>query len=723
MTKINNWLSYQLRASASEPATLQIFDQIGEDWFGGSGISAKAFSQALQDVGQGPLVIEINSPGGNVWDGLAIYNMLRGRQAPVTTRVVGIAASIASIIALAGDTVEIADAALFMIHNPSGMVAGTSEEMRKMADALDQHAEVLAGIYSKVTGRPTSQIRAAMKEETWFTSQEAIQFGLADKMTEEQMAIAACWHPRAVTKTAPETVRNNLRRGLEQYAQGLAGEGLEKETVLEAEALVAGEAPNEAKIQKANAWWARNERFLEAEPNSPADVAANLWGGAAGRDWFQALYAQLEIEEGETPDEGLDDKLSTGSTSAAADGATTAPTSQQTPHNMTESNTVVAAASTAPTALDIESIVAKAVAAAISAKAPTAAPAPEPVAPVRIENLGNSLLEKHKSLRAGAERNRFLVSNHSELLRQSRLIAPQNANTFASGLVVDYLADAVITVATAKLAMVSNFTRNVGLDNLRPRATVQVKRFTTGDDAVDNASNFEDNSNNESTLAATSVTVNQITKTFTVTQQELNQGFSLSDLSQGSAEIFALAISKKITAVMTAANYGTPASGAGIIGTAANFDTSDLPQILALAKNYRNKLLLLDGGHMARLQFAGTLTAAAGTNPFPDSRYGPLNNGFFGFNNILEQNDWTGAIANTVGFVCGQDAIAVATGLPVGMIAGEFIEQRTVELSNGLSVLLSVWYSRASRAHMASYDIMFGAAAADTTQAEVLVTA
>ena len=717
MTKINNWLSYQPRASASEPATLQIFDQIGEDWFGGSGISAKAFSQALQDVGQGPLVIEINSPGGNVWDGLAIYNMLRGRQAPVTTRVVGIAASIASIIALAGDTVEIADAALFMIHDPSGMVAGTSEEMRKMADALDQHAEVLAGIYSKVTGRPTSQIRAAMKEETWFTAQEAIQFGLADKMTEEQMAIAACWHPRAVTKTAPETVKNNLRRGLEQYAQGLAGEGLEKETVLEAEALVAGEAPNEAKIQKANAWWARNERFLDAEPNTPADVSANLWGGAAGRDWFQALYAQLEIEEGETPDESPDDKLSTGSTDAAADGATTAPTSQQTPHNMTETNTVVAAAPSAPSALDIDTIVAKAVAAAISAKGITAAPAPEPLRPV-IQNLGNPLLEKHKSLRAGAERQRFLVENHSELLRQSALIAPQNANTFASGLVVDYLADAVITVISSKLAMISNFTRNVGLDNLRPRATVQVKKFTTGDAAVDNATNFEDGAANQSTLAATSVTVNQITKTFTVTQQELNQGFALSDLSQGSAEIFALAISKKVTAVMTSGNYGAGTT----IGTAANFDSSDLPAILALAKNYRQKLLLLDGGHLARLMFSGQLTAAAGTNPFPDSRYGPLNNGYFGFANILEQNDWTGAIANTAGFVCGQDAIAVASGLPVGMIAGEFLEQRTVELSNGLSVLLSVWYSRATRAHMASYDIMFGAAAADTTQAKVLIT-
>jgi ATP-dependent protease ClpP protease subunit len=699
-----------------EPAIIQIFDQIGEDWFGGSGVSAKAFSQTLQDIGQGPLVVEINSPGGNVWDGLSIYNMLRGRQAPVTTRVVGIAASIASIIALAGDTVEMAEASLFMIHDPSGMVAGTSEDMRKMADALDQHAEVLAGIYAKATGKPTSQIRAAMKAETWFTAQEAIRFGLAHRAT-EQLAMAACWHPRAVTKTAPETVRNNLRRGLEQYAQGLAGEGLEKETVLEAEALVAGEAPNEAKIQKANAWWARNERFLEAEPNSPADVAANLWGGAAGRDWFSALYAQLEIEEGESPDESPDDTLSTGSTSAAADGATTAPTSQQTPHNMTESNTVVAAASTAPSTLDIDAIVAKAVAAAISAKAPTAAPAPEPIAPVRIENLGNPLLEQHKKLQAGADRRSWLISNHSELLRQSTIHAPQNANTFASGLVVDYLADAVITVAANRLALVSAFSRNVGLDNLRPRATVQVKKYTTGTAAQTNPTSWE--TNNDSTLAATSVTVNQISKNFTVTQQELNQGFSLADLAAGSADLFAYGISDVLTALMVTGNYGAVTG----IGSAANFDSSDLPAILALAKNYRSKNLILDGGHLARIQFSGLSTASAGTVAMPDSRFGPLNNGRFGFDVIAENNRWTSAETNTVGFVCGPDSIAIASGLPVGMIAGEFIEQRTVTTANGLSALLSVWYSRASRSHMASYDIMFGAAAADTTQAEILTTA
>jgi ATP-dependent Clp endopeptidase proteolytic subunit ClpP len=686
---------------------LQIFDQIGEDWFGGSGVSAKAFSQAMQEVGPGPLVVEINSPGGNVWDGLAIYNMLRGRQAPVTTRVVGIAASIASIIALAGDTVEIADAALIMIHDPSGMVAGSSEDMRKMADALDQHAEVLAGIYRKKTGRSIESIRAAMKSETWFTADEAIQYGLANRHTDEQMSIAACWHPRAVTKTAPETVRSNLRRGLEQYAEGLAGDGLEKQTVLDAEALVAGEAPTEDKVRTANAWWGRNERFLEAEANTPADVAANLWGGAAGRDWFKALYAQLEVEEGETTDK----TLSTGSTNAADDGATTAPTSQQTPHNMTDSNTVVAAAPSAPTALDIDAIVAKAVAAAISAKTITAAPAPEPVAPVRIENLGNALLEKHKGFQAGNDRRKFLVANHSELLRQSAIHAPQNANTFASGLVVDYLADAVITVAATRLALVSAFSRNVGLDNLRPRASVQVKKYTTGTAAQTNPTSWE--TNNDSTLAATAVTVNQISKNFTVTQQELNQGFMLSDLAAGSADLFAYGISDVLTALMVSGNYGA----ATVIGTAANFDTSDLPAILALAKNYRSKNLILDGGHIARLQFS------AASNTFPDSRLELLANGRFGFDVVAENNRWTSAETNTAGFVCGPDAIAIASGLPVGMIAGEFLEQRAVNTANGLSCLLSVWYSRASRSHMASYDIMFGAAAADTTQAEVLVTA
>jgi len=505
-----------------------------------------------------------------------------------------------------------------MIHDPSGLAAGTSEDMRKMADALDQHAAILAGVYEKKTGKTASAIRAAMKAETWFTSAEAIDFGLADSITEKQPAMQA----------------------------------------------------------------------------------------NAARAWVSAALS----------------KLSTGSTNAVADGANTAPTSQ-TPHNMetkTPDPVVPAApaapAPAAPAAIDIEAIVAKAVAAAISAKAPTAAPAPEPIAP-RIENIGNPLIEAHRKMQAGAERRDFLVKNHAELLRQASIHAPQNANTFTSTLVVDYLADALITVAPTRLALVNAFSRNVGLDNLRPLAVVRVKRYTTGTAAQTNPTNWE--TNNDSQLAATSVTVDQISKNFTVTQQELNQGFSLADLAAGSADLFAYGISDKLTAIMTAANFGTAIT----IGTAANFDSSDLPAILAAAKNYRSKNLILDGGHIARIQFSGLTTAAAGTVAMPDSRYGPLNNGRFGFDVIAENNRWTGAETNAAGFVCGPDAIAIAAGLPVGMVAGEFIEQRAVTTSNGLSALLSVWYSRATRSHMASYDIMFGAATGDTTQAEVLITA
>ncbi len=218
---------------------------------------------------------------------------------------------------------------------------------------------------------------------------------------------------------------------------------------------------------------ARQEEALTALSPS-CNIETVLYGGAAGRDWFRALYAQLEREELEEDDDSPDDKVSAdGNNAVSENGKVSLPQPTQQPDtNMSDSTTVTAAAAPAAS-VDLATIMAKLSALEASLKAPAAAPAPEPVRPV-IENLGNPLLEQHKKMKAGADRRRFLIENHSELLRQSNLIAPQNGNTFAAGLVVDYLADAVITEMGTKLAMVGNFTRNVGLDNLRPRATVQV---------------------------------------------------------------------------------------------------------------------------------------------------------------------------------------------------------------------------------------------------------
>jgi hypothetical protein len=97
--------------------------------------------------------------------------------------------------------------------------------------------------------------------------------------------------------SVPDGVKRACRKGVEQVEEGLGGDGLEPATIKEARALARGEMPTEGKIRKANRWWARNERFLEAEPDTPADVSANLWGGPAGRDWFRKLYDDLEASK------------------------------------------------------------------------------------------------------------------------------------------------------------------------------------------------------------------------------------------------------------------------------------------------------------------------------------------------------------------------------------------------------------------------------------------
>lgn len=183
MTKTpRQWFRVVNRADAAE---LHIYEQIGKDWFDNSGVTAKEFSDALKGIPSAqPLTVFINSPGGNVWDGLAIYHALKAR-GNVTTVVDGIAASIASVIALAGKEVRIPANALFMVHDPSGAAMGTAEDMLKMAEALEKHAEVIANIYVEKTGKPFDEVRSMMREETWLTGTEAAQAGFADTVTDE----------------------------------------------------------------------------------------------------------------------------------------------------------------------------------------------------------------------------------------------------------------------------------------------------------------------------------------------------------------------------------------------------------------------------------------------------------------------------------------------------------------------------------------------------------
>ena len=148
-----------------------LYDQVGEGWFGG--ISAKDFAQQVTLLGKVDTInLHINSPGGSVFDGVAIYNVLKNHPADIEVDIDGVAASIASVIAMAGNEIRIAANAMMMIHDPVGMSMGGAGDMRKTADLLDQIKGVIVDTYAKRTGQPADALETWMSDETWMGAAE-----------------------------------------------------------------------------------------------------------------------------------------------------------------------------------------------------------------------------------------------------------------------------------------------------------------------------------------------------------------------------------------------------------------------------------------------------------------------------------------------------------------------------------------------------------------------
>ncbi len=195
---MNSW--YNIRATA-EGAELSIHDEIGA-----YGVSAKDFIAELGKLpGDTALTLRLNSPGGSVFDAVAIYNALKRHAGNVTVSIDGIAASAASYIAMAGDTVVMPENAFLMIHEPSGLVMGTAGDMRAMAEALDKIAGVLIKGYAAKSGKPADDVAALMAAETWFTAAEAVDAGFADTLA-EPVKIAASFDVTRFRNAPPEVV-------------------------------------------------------------------------------------------------------------------------------------------------------------------------------------------------------------------------------------------------------------------------------------------------------------------------------------------------------------------------------------------------------------------------------------------------------------------------------------------------------------------------------------
>lgn len=188
-----NPVELKIRNKSETEAEIVLYGQIGAS-FWGDGISAKSFSDELKAIPDTVknITLRINSPGGDVFDGITIYNRLKQHKANIKVVVEGLAASIASIIMLAGDEIEIGTGALVMIHLPWTWAAGNRKDLEGVIDRLVDVEDQLLNIYQKRVKKYTrSEIRDMLEKETWLDAEQAIDMGLVDKQIEDSYPVAA----------------------------------------------------------------------------------------------------------------------------------------------------------------------------------------------------------------------------------------------------------------------------------------------------------------------------------------------------------------------------------------------------------------------------------------------------------------------------------------------------------------------------------------------------
>lgn len=161
--------------------TITIYGIIGEDWFG-EGVTLKRIDAALRAIGDKEVTVYINSPGGDMFEGIAIYNRLREHSQKVTTKVLGLAASAASVIYLAGEERQVASSAFLMIHNCWTWLAGNRHYLRDVADDLEEFDAAMADLYAETSGQPVEDMAELMDDETFIRGKRAVELGLATSL-------------------------------------------------------------------------------------------------------------------------------------------------------------------------------------------------------------------------------------------------------------------------------------------------------------------------------------------------------------------------------------------------------------------------------------------------------------------------------------------------------------------------------------------------------------
>ncbi|WP_445354547.1 head maturation protease, ClpP-related [Microbulbifer sp. EKSA008] len=209
----NSWYSITATANTSE-ADIYLYDYIGY-W----DMTAKDFARDLKALGDvSKINLHINCPGGDVFDGTAINNLLKDHKAEVETWIEGIAASMGSVIALAGDTVHIAENAYYMVHNPSASARGDERALEKTKSLLAKVKTTMIGLYSSRSGMSDEEVSQVMDDETWYTGAEAVEAGFAtDTTTAIEMTASFSADHLNQFKNTPQAISALVMQGATEF--------------------------------------------------------------------------------------------------------------------------------------------------------------------------------------------------------------------------------------------------------------------------------------------------------------------------------------------------------------------------------------------------------------------------------------------------------------------------------------------------------------------------
>jgi ATP-dependent protease ClpP protease subunit len=723
-------------AGAKETPQVILTGTVGQSFWDDSGITAKEVRSAFKTIPRGTKFEVIgSSEGGSVKEGLEIYDAIDERSEDITYRVAGYALSIASVFPLAASKVVSPKHAIWMIHEAHCLTAGNKRDKADDMKMLAEHDEMMAEIYAEKTGKPIEEIRAAMEAETWIRGSAAVDFGLADE-TDETDASASTYRP------LPAAYLKRCKQPFACFEGGWFTDGR----------LVKIE--DHIKFSPASG---TQEGSAKNKPNSTAES-----GGAANDNMKAKIIALLKKHGVEVKDDWTDeqiqdalDKIPTAKLDTTDKSGKTVVLDPALSAQITAMQAQLAHEKKTRVTARINSFVdeqrltneekedalkrsmADETYLEVIAKRPQAVVGGTAVTGgIIVAGYANPLERMNKECKSAAERKAYMVANWDELQTDAALRTARNevagdikvdykrrlntggvqaSNTYSATLNTSFLMDGAVTDLQNRWAALRAFTIDQGgPDPYKPKATGVLKHVTVGPTVQTNATNFE---LGDSTLTATSVTMAQYTGACNVSNADLQTGLRMENLVQITTAVFANKVIEVATVPITTVIFtNTP-----VIRAAELFSFTDLATLQASLKKSPIKNLILDGSYIARVANIPSFFQTAGVVGGDGGAWKP-----FGWDNVAQNTDWTGAGANVQGFACNPQAIVGIIGPPVAPanVPGGIMSQGMFIVPGlNIAVALYQWFNPSTRVQWFSYDVVAGFKEVDTSAGTLVVSA